>query len=149
MQQLIQNLLGKKLRVILDTNTLLLPGQGIDIFSAIEHTMYSPYTVYVVASTYAELKKIMNGEQTLDTSGKSKTKGSEKFNAKLGFILAQQKKVRQLKDKEESVDDSLVAYAADEHTYIFTLDRALKARIKAAGGKLLHLQGKSIVMDQN
>lgn len=134
----LSSLFGRRLRIVLDTNVLLLPGQGTDIFTAIEHAVLEPYDLFAVQSTYVELKRIIDGEK--------KVKGSEKFNAKLGFILANQKQVRQLKDKAKTVDDSLVAYA-DDRTVIFTLDRQLRGRIKGKGCKVMTLKGKSVVIE--
>jgi rRNA-processing protein FCF1 len=127
------NIFKKKPRVIVDTNALLLPGQGTDIFSAIDEVMDS-YELFIIKGTVDELQKLM-----------IVGKGSEKFNAKLGYILINQKKARQLDNKGATVDDSIVAYTND-NTYVLTLDKKLKERIKEKNGRLLHLKGKRLTL---
>ena len=132
----LSQLLGRRTRVILDTNMLMMPGQGVDIFALIDATLQENYDMFVVFSTYYELKQIAEGHK--------KVKGKEKFNAKLGYIMAHQRNVRQLADKGKNVDDSLVAYA-NKKTIIVTLDRELQRRVKEKGGRVLTYKQKKMV----
>jgi rRNA-processing protein FCF1 len=125
-------LFSKKARVILDTNFLLLPGDGFDVFTAIYDAMNEPYKLCVLEKTYHELESIIQG------TTKTKQKGKSKFYAKLGYVMAKQKRLTVLHkgQKALSVDDQLVN-AADKHTYVATLDKALQKRILDAGGKVI------------
>ncbi len=139
MSSLPEKLFGKKkVKIILDTNILLLPGsRGFDVFTALDSLLQEPFQVCIMDQSFRELKAIADGT--------TKSKGKDKFNAKLGFILAKQKGLKSLltSSKESLVDDQLVAQAK-EGVYIVTLDKHLQKRIVAKGEKVITLgQGKS------
>lgn len=128
----------KKAKVILDTNFLLQLGKGIDVFTAIDSVMMEPYELCYIDKTLDELQSITKGE------GKGKTKGSDKFNAKLAFVLIQQKNLKKLKSADEYVDDAIVTYAK-KGVYVATMDVKLQKRVDAKGGKILISRQKTHV----
>lgn len=126
-----------KARVILDTNFLLLPGsQGLDIYTEIDRLLLVPYTFFVMENSYKELQNIIEG--------KTKAKGKDKFNAKLGFILAKQKGLKTLacSSKEPLVDDNIVRIA-NEKTYVATLDKGLQKRLREKQAKIITVRQKN------
>jgi len=141
----IKNLFLKKTLVILDTNFLLLPGsQGIDVFSEITFLVDELIELAIVESTNWELQNIIDG------LAKGKTKGSDKFNAKLGLILAKQKDLKVLKSSQITTfaDDAIVEFVK-EGVFVATLDKGLQKRVIAKGGKVVFVkQGKKLVIRQ-
>ena len=131
-------LFTKKAKVILDTNFLLQLGKGVDIFSAIDQVMTEPYELCYIDKTLSELKDIMDG------LAKGRTKGADKFNAKLAFILVQQKNMKKLKSNSEYVDDAIVNYA-EKGVYVATMDLALQKRVNEKGAKILITRQKTHV----
>ena len=129
----------KKASVIFDTNILLLPGsRGFDVFTAIETLMQEPFQLCVIDQSYRELKAIADGKT-------KKNKGKDKFNAKLGIILAKQKGLKSISSsrKPSLVDDQLVALAKPG-VYIVTLDKTLQKRVLKKGAKVITMgQGDS------
>lgn len=126
------NLLQKKKKVILDTNILLLPGQsGIDVFTEVDKAINDSYELCVIENTFEELKKIIEGNPN---------KKADKFNAKLGLIMAKGKDLKVLPNlfNKASVDDSIIHYS-DKDTFVVTLDKELQRKVEAKGAKLLLL----------
>ncbi len=131
------SLFTKRARVIIDTNFLLLPSsQGIDIYSEINRVLTVPYELCVLENTYRELQHIIDG--------KTKAKGDDKFNAKLGFIMAKQKglKILACSSKEPLVDDNIVR-VANEKTFVATLDKELQKRLQKKGAKIITVRQKN------
>ena len=127
------NLFKKKKKVILDTNILLLPGQiGLDIFTEIDKTMTGPYELYIINNSLKELRSIMDGETKLK-------KKSDKFNAKLGFIMVKQKGLKTLPDSSNLVDNTIVDISNSD-VYVVTQDKELQKRVEEKGAKLLLLR---------
>lgn len=129
----------KKAKVLLDTNFLLQLGKGIDIFTAIDRVMSEPYELCYIDQTLKELKDIMDGK------AKGRTKGADKFNAKLAFILVQQKGLKKLKSSSEYVDDAIVDLAK-EGVYVATMDVALQKKVNEKGAKVLIARQNSHVV---
>ncbi|MBN1175906.1 hypothetical protein JXA48_04650 [Candidatus Woesearchaeota archaeon] len=132
-------LFTKKAKVILDTNFLLQLGKGVDIFTEIERVIVEPYELYYIDQTLIELKNIMDGK------AKGRTKGADKFNAKLAFILIQQKGLKTLKSSSEYVDDAIVAIA-EKGVYVATMDANLQRRVDKKGAKVLITRQNSHVV---
>lgn len=127
------SLFKTKKKVILDTNMLLIPGQiGVDIFTKIDEIITEPYEFCVINNTLNELKDIMEGK----TKAKHK---SDKFNAKLGFLLVKQKRLKTLPDFSNLVDDTIVELS-NSNVYVATQDKALQKRVEEKGAKLLLLR---------
>jgi len=132
-------LFTKKAKVILDTNFLLELGKGFDIFSLIEQTMTVPFEFYYIDQTITELKNIMAG------LANGKTKGADKFNAKLALILIQQKGLKTLKSSSRYVDDAIVANS-QSNVYVATMDKELQGRVNEKGAKILILRQKRVMI---
>ncbi len=113
---------------------LLMPGKGLDIFSAIEHALHISFDFYVMEASYREL-------ESLTTTAK---KGSDKFNAKLGFIMAKQKGLKTISSPTDHVDDAIIEQiTADD--YVATLDKKLQKRIQKKGAKIIVVKNKNQV----
>lgn len=141
----IANIFSKKKRVIIDTNFLLLPGsQGVDIFTEIHRLLDDSIQLCVVEATMWELQNIIDG------LAKGKTKGSDKFNAKLGLVLAKQKGLKVLKSSQiTSFADQAILDFVDEDVYVATLDKELQKKVRSNGGKIIAVkQRKNLVLQQ-
>ncbi len=132
--------------VIIDTNFLLLPGsQGIDIFYLIKELIDEPVELVVVEPTIWELQTIVDGiSRSRNKHGK--IKGSDKFNAKLGLVLAKQKGLKVLKPSQiTSFADEAILSFVKKGSYVATLDKALQNKVLAREGKVIFVkQGKRL-----
>ena len=136
-------------KVILDTNVLLIPGEHmVDVFEQIKDIMHEKYSLVVVDKTIEELEKLAVG----------KTKSAR--YAQLGLALVKNKiadkptlweKILGLKEAKEEIllvkskeyaDDAIVALA-DKDTYVATLDRELKKRVKEKGAQVITFTQKN------
>lgn len=115
-------------KVILDTNALLLPGLGVDVFTEVERLMHAPFEFAVMQKTKEELENIIKQQ-----------KGKDKLAAKIALQLLTRCKV--LKTPGH-VDDAIIA-RTNENTTVVTQDKALQQRVKAKGGKIILLRQKS------
>ena len=114
---------------------LLMPGKGLDVFSIIESTLHESFEFCVMARTFDELK-------TLSTSTK---KGSDKFNAKLGYILAKQKGLKTLSSSLNHVDDAIIDVVT-ANDYVATLDKRLQKRVHEKGAKFIAVRNRNQVI---
>jgi hypothetical protein len=121
-----------KKRVLLDTNSLLIPVQfGVDIFSHIKKVVDCPFDVCIIDATLGELKKI------LETG-----KGADREAARVALLLIKQKDLKILRGfSGKSVDDAIVE-AANQDTFVLTQDRELKKRLKKKNIKILTMKQK-------
>ncbi|MFT4282823.1 MAG: PIN domain-containing protein [Candidatus Woesearchaeota archaeon] len=126
------NIFKKKL-VVLDTNFLLIPGElGIDIFTEISRIMQEPHTICVLSSTIEELNKL------IIKNGKKK----EGFNAKLGYIMIKQKKIKVINTKNEYADKDILDLAEKKDIIVATQDKELKTRLKKLKKQVILLKQK-------
>ena len=121
------------IKVILDTNFLLIPGNfKVDIFEEIDRICDFKYTLCVVDKTLDELEKII-----------SEQKGKDKASAKMALDILKVKGVKVLKtDSGKLVDDILVDIAQEEQVAVATQDKALKLRLKEKGARIILLRQK-------
>ena len=128
-------------RVILDTNFLLLPYQyTIDIFTQIQHIVDGKAEFCIIDKTKDELAKLMH----LGTL-------KERMAARLGntFVaeFAKMKKMHVIRTFfARSVDDALMRRAT-KHDYVATMDKALKEALKDKGVKVITLRGHHCVVE--
>ncbi len=108
------------MKVILDTNFLLIPGSlGVDIFSELTRICDFKFEICVVDKTLDELDGII-------AKG-----GKASRDAKLGFSLIKNKGVKTIKtSKEGTVDDLLVDISKMAKIIVATQDKELKVRLK-------------------
>jgi uncharacterized protein len=118
------------MKIILDTNFLLVPNQfGVDIFEYL-----SFYKIAVLSSCMDELRAL------------AKKKGSDGKAAKIGLKLIEHENIEIIKTREKG-DDSIVSYATAENCAVATNDKALIARLKKNGIKILRLKQKKYVVE--
>lgn len=139
-------LIQKKTLVILDTNFLLLPGsQGIDIFSVIPQKIDDLVELAVVEPSLWELQHIIEGSSKSKTKH-GKVKGSDKFNAKLGFVLVKQKGLKVLKPSQVTgfADEAIISFVK-KGVFVATLDKDLQKKVLEKQGKVILVrQGKRL-----
>lgn len=124
-----KRMFSRKTLVILDTNTLLLPDKGIDIFGLIHEAMQEPYKLCTYKTVITELAKL------------AEKKGRAGFGAKLGYIMAKQKDLKILNSSSEGhTDDIIVQKAQPKTTVVATQDRDLIKRLREKGVRVLRYQ---------
>lgn len=121
------------LKIILDTNFLLIPAQfGVDIFSEIERIIDLPYELCIVDSTLDELEKI-----------KKTASGKDKRAAALALQLVAKKGIRPLKtEKNLNTDKLIVELSKSLNCVVATQDMTLKRILKQKNTKLIVLRQK-------
>jgi rRNA-processing protein FCF1 len=138
-------------KVILDTNALLLFGQGIDLFAEIEEALDEQFEYRIPEQVMKELETF------------AKRKSKEGVAAKLAWTLVQEKirrnqepfYVKMLGRKEiplktvsvsgkKHADDAIVKIAEDDpqHTIVATLDKRLRDRLLKTKARTLTLGKK-------
>ncbi|GIU70178.1 MAG: hypothetical protein KatS3mg002_1414 [Candidatus Woesearchaeota archaeon] len=124
-------------RVILDTNFLMIPAQKkIDIFEEIKKILNTPYQLYIFTGTIEELKKISSG------------KGKESINARVTLQLIKQKNLKTLKDSIGEIHvDKVILDNVNDSDIVCTQDKALKRllKIKYPKIKIITLNRKLII----
>ncbi len=126
------------MRIILDTNFLLIPGQfGVDIFEEIDRIANFPYTLHVVSATIAELERLM---------GNQRQKVVDRRAAKLALDLLKKYPVNIMPVPEEVLaDDSIVEIAKGADILVATNDRELIARLKRLCVRIIRLRQKKLL----
>jgi rRNA-processing protein FCF1 len=104
------------MKIILDTNALMIPGQfGVDIFVELEKLDYDRFIV--PSRVVRELKSLYK-------------KGGNKAEASLALSLLDRCEVV---DAKVSADDAIVQIAEDMNAAVFTVDAELRKRLKDKG----------------
>ena len=113
------------MKVILDTNALMIPGQfGVDIFAELEKLDYDQFIV--PSRVISELKILYK-------------KGGNKVEASLALSLLDRCEVV---DAKASADDAIVQIAGDMNATVFTVDAELRKRLKDKGIATICLRQK-------
>lgn len=131
------------LKVIIDTNMLLVPGQHkVDIFTELDRIVEEPYELVLLSSSIDELARIAAGT------------GADAQAAKLGLMLVEHQRKRDFAaatgsmckalktvsgSKKEHVDDAIVRIAEDG-TLVATNDSGLKRRLLEKGVRVVYLR---------
>ena len=122
-------------KIVLDTNFLLIPGQfGVDIFSEIRRITDFGYQLVIVEKSLEELKRLLK-------TGKR----ADKTAAKLAISLLKTQNIKILRlhtQKKASADDDIAALAC-QGMMVATQDKALQARVRKKGAKIICLRQKS------
>ena len=119
------------MRVVLDTNFLLIPGQfGVDIFAEMNRVLHAPHTVVVPDSVLNELKMMATG----------KTKDARA--AKLALGLIEKKGVHVLPHHEKKADDAIREMAVENYTVGATQDKELQRYVRERNVALVSRRGK-------
>lgn len=128
----------KKTKVILDTNFLLIPGKfGVDIFSQIKKVVNERHKIYIFEDTKKELQKIIHKNNSKDS-----------FNAKLGFVMAEQKNLKTLRSSKSHVDNAIISYAKQnkDKTIVATHDKDLIKQLKNIPVRIINLKQKKYLI---
>ena len=121
----------KKLKVILDSNALLVPLQfKIDVFSDLERLLNRSFEVILLSSVKRELAR----------------KGSPKMRKNASYALKLAKKCRYVEvdfPASELTDDVIVKIAEEWKSPVFTNDRKLKQRLRDISVPVIYVRQKS------
>lgn len=122
------------LKVILDSNFLLIPSQfRIDIFEEMLSLLNQRYEATVLSSTLQEL-------QTMGHKGPPKLRKQ----AQTALKLAQECQVVEVdKSNDETNDDVIIRIAAEWRSPVATNDRELKRKLRNQNIPVIFLRGKS------
>ena len=108
-------------RVILDTNFLLIPGEfRIDIFAEIARLMQSPYQLCIIDKTIDEIEKIIK-------TGKTKQKSAAKIAKKLLDTYP----IKIIETDKRLHVDRLILDNLEKGTIVATQDADLKRMLRA------------------
>ena len=121
------------LKVLLDTNFLLLPHQHkVDVFDEVERIVPESYDLVTLTPVLRELAH-------LASQG-----GEDAVAAKIGLELLGRRNVRVI-DAEGSADDAIVKFALENkgNILVCTNDAGLKRRLNAAFVPLIVMRSKS------
>ncbi len=119
-----------KIRVILDTNMLLVPVQfNVDIFDEIEKLVGRNYQLIVLDSVIRELERI------------AKSNKKDAKAAKVALQLLEDKEFVISKTKEKSTDKAIVKLT-DDNTIVATNDKLLRQKLKNKNIKTIYLRSK-------
>lgn len=121
--------------VVLDTNFLLVPFRfRIDILKELDYLVDYSHRFVVSEKTVEELKKI------------AKAVGKDGMAARLALKMLEANRERiEIVRSDSSVDDWIVAYAAEAGAIVCTNDAELRRRLRAKGIKVATLKSRSRV----
>jgi len=124
----------KKLKVILDSNALLVPLQfKIDVFSDLERLLNRSFEVILLSPVKRELEALAR-------------KGSPKMRKNASYALKLAKKCRYVEvdfPASELTDDVIVKIAEEWKSPVFTNDRKLKQRLRDISVPVIYVRQKS------
>ena len=123
------------LKVVLDTNFLLVPGQlKIDVFAEISRILSVPFEFCIYEGTVTELEKIAS------------TNNRDKPNANVALSLIKQKNLKRLKNSLGYVD-KIILENADKNTIVCTQDKELRSLLKKQHIKTITLRNNKIIIE--
>ncbi len=119
------------MRVVVDTNAFLLPGQfGIDLFGELERLL-GACDVRTVREVASELEGIARG------------RGRDAAAARLGLSLLSRCTVEEAGPGRAGADTRLADVAARDGSVVVTCDRDLRDSLLARGIAVVSLRGKN------
>lgn len=122
------------MRVVLDSNFLMIPGQfGVDVFAEMERILDVKYTLVTPESVVAELRQL------------SKRRSKNARAARLALQLVERKDVRVLPHHEKRADVAICEMALEEGTVVATQDRVLQNKLRKQGVPLLTLKARKYI----
>ncbi|MBS1266443.1 MAG: hypothetical protein MAG795_00410 [Candidatus Woesearchaeota archaeon] len=120
------------IRVILDTNFLLMPAQfKIDIFRELTRVIFKDFELHIVEPTLRELDSLMK-----------KGKGKNKRAAKMGNQLIDFASINVIKTKEKHVDKAIMNIVSKKDI-VCTQDKQLKDFLIKKGVNVVIMKKKS------
>lgn len=121
-----------KVKVLLDTNILLAPGQlGIDVFSELDRIITDRYLLCTFDSVLGELKSLIE-----------KDRSQQSFNAKLGYVMVNQRKVKTLPSTTSYSDKCISDFSKSNKCIVVTQDKALRKKVQSHGNKTIGIRQK-------
>ncbi len=120
------------LRVILDTNFLMMPGVfRIDIFDELNRLLEGDFETCLPDAVLKELEAISQGRNL---------KGRKAALVGLSIV----KGLESTPTSEKSADESILSLV-DKDTVVCTNDRELRRKVKEKGGRVIFLRQKKIL----
>ena len=128
-------------RVIIDTNFLLLPYQeGIDVFTQMAQVVDGKPEFCIIDKTRQEIDHLMRTGSLKD-----------RMAARLGHSFVTQflgmKRLKIIHTLFAKDVDAALLQKAGKSDYVATMDRELKAKLKNQGVKVLTLRGNHVVVE--
>ena len=128
---------ASKVRVILDTNFLMIPGQfKVDIFAELQRLMNTPYELCICEATIGELTKFATGQR------------KDRTAAAIGLQLIKQQNLKILPNSIgeeglfESYLDAVIINNAVAGDIVCTQDKELKRALKPKGVQIMTLESQ-------
>ena len=123
-----------KLKIVLDTNILMLPAQlNINLTAELNNLLQARYEIVVPEGVIEELKKLVN-------ISSPKTRRIAEF----ALELAKKFKIIPIKPKpNENIDKMLIRLAKNREYVICTCDNELRRKIREVGAPVIFLRQMS------
>jgi rRNA-processing protein FCF1 len=122
------------MRIILDTNFLLLPARfGVDIFAELDRIIGGSYELFSIEPVMRELRGLARG------------KGKNAGAAKVGLQLAEKRGVTILKTPESDADKAILELVRKDFV-VATQDTELRKKVSTTGGKVIYLRAKQYLV---
>ena len=121
------------MRVILDTNALMMPGQfGIDLFGELGRLL-GAFDAVTLRSVIRELEKIARG------------RGNDASAARLGLELIRRHASVEERPTLASVDEEVIRAAEEEGGLVVTNDRGLREALLARGVGVITMRKQRVL----
>jgi rRNA-processing protein FCF1 len=123
----------RRVKVLLDTNALMMPAQfRIDLFGEISR-LVGEFTPIVPVDVLNELRGLSTGC------------GRESAAARFGLTLAEQCTSVERERSDQSVDEQIINYALREGCVVVTNDRALRKALNSRGIAVISMKKQKIL----
>ncbi len=128
----------RRVKVLLDTNMLLLLADGIDIFTQIEDVLETKPEYIIIQPVLDELEKLIHNP-------------SPKIRKKARFALEIAKEKCKIINydypKNKRVDDLIVKYALENSVIVATNDRELRKKLRSKGIPEIYLREEKMRLE--
>ncbi|MDI6888372.1 MAG: PIN domain-containing protein [Methanocellales archaeon] len=115
------------MKVILDSNALMIPGQfGVDVFAELERLGYDQFLIP---------RPVIKELETLQAHAK----GKDKIAASVALLLMSRCKI--IESRKEA-DDAIIQMAKDMNVAVLTNDAVLRKQLKENGITTIYLRQK-------
>ena len=120
------------MKVLLDTNFLLMPNQfGVDIYAYLKF-----YEIFTLSSCVSELKQL------------SRKKNKDALAAKIALKLIEQNKVEIMSLEEKNTDKAILDYAVEKKCAVGTNDKELIKALKKQSIKIIRLRQSKYLVEE-
>lgn len=126
------------IKVVFDTNMLLLISEGVQVFSQIEEELETRPVYIVITPVLEELQRLASsGPPLLSKKARFAIEIAKKYCAIVDYPLRE----------GESVDDCLVRFAIEHNAIVATNDKELRRKLRERGLPEIYLREESMRLE--